>query len=396
MTSAIIEFYSITQLRKSFPSKLEMILQVRDCQACFLFKKSGPTIKSYFELQHDNFLNVLAYDVHYLSLYQDNSVSLSYYSTTDKIVCNEKGIFIISPPLDGNSSRYHCNLSFQLHSRAARSQAFYSRTLHWRSGDFAALSEYFKNYNWQGAVQKGSVQNSYSNFLGIFGEAAKLFVKRRWKKPLNAKPPWWNYEVASLVRQKRRSFIRKRIDSHNEQLGSKHIDLCKRVKHVVKKSIIEYEMKLVQAAKKNPKQIYSYMNRHYSSRESIAALTDIDNKIVTDKVFEPPPSREVVVSAEASFKVRARADPCFTIEDVVTPEKVLAKLKNLNSDKSAGVDQIGTHPLKMCAESLKGITLDSKFTFSLMVDELKTRHEIVIGFALMHNPHNAENIRKFY
>ncbi|RMZ92923.1 RNA-directed DNA polymerase from mobile element jockey-like, partial [Brachionus plicatilis] len=200
--------------------------------------------------------------------------------------------------------------------------------------DFAALSEYFKNYNWQGAVQKGSVQNSYSNFLGIFGEAAKLFVKRRRKKPLNAKPPWWNYEVASLVLQKRRSFIRKRIDSHNEQLGSKHRDLCKRVKHVVKKSIIEYEMKLVQAAKKNPKQIYSYMNRHYSSRESIAALTDIDNKIVTDKVsiceilnafffsvYEPPPSREVVVSAEASFKVRARADPCFKIEDVVTPEK---------------------------------------------------------------------------
>ncbi|RNA24987.1 hypothetical protein BpHYR1_046060, partial [Brachionus plicatilis] len=38
------------------------------------------------------------------------------------------------PPLDGNSSRYHCSLSFQLHSRAARSQAFDSRTLHWRSG----------------------------------------------------------------------------------------------------------------------------------------------------------------------------------------------------------------------------------------------------------------------
>ena len=100
------------------------------------------------------------------------------------------------PSLDGNSYIYHCSLSFQLHSRAARSQAFDIRTLHWRSGDFAAMSEYFKNYNWQGAVQKGSLQNFYSNFLVIFDEAAKLFVKRRRKKPFNAKPTWWNYEVA--------------------------------------------------------------------------------------------------------------------------------------------------------------------------------------------------------
>ncbi|RNA25367.1 hypothetical protein BpHYR1_029075 [Brachionus plicatilis] len=58
-------------------------------------------------------------------------------------------------------------------------------------------------------------------------------------------------------------------------------------------------------------------------------------------VFEPPTSRGVVISAEANFK------------DVMTSDKVLAKLENLNSNKSAGVDQISTHALKMCAESPK-------------------------------------------
>lgn len=37
------------------------------------------------------------------------------------------------------------------------------------------------------------------------------------------------------------------------------------------------------APRKNPKLIYSYMNRHLSARENKAALMDFDNKIVTDK-----------------------------------------------------------------------------------------------------------------
>ncbi|RMZ98807.1 RNA-directed DNA polymerase from mobile element jockey-like, partial [Brachionus plicatilis] len=208
------------------------------------------------------------------------------------------------PPLDGNASKYHCSLIFQLHSKASRLQTFDSRSLNWRNGDFMAMSEYFKS-NFRKVTQNGCPQDLYSDFLYTFGEAAKLFVKRRRTRLLNSKPPWWNSEIATLVRQKIHVFICKRIDRHNQQLASKHKYLCKQVKHVVKRSIIEYELKLVQSAKKNPKLLYSYMNRHYSSRESIVALMDVDNHIVTDKigicerlndfffsVFEPPTSRE--------------------------------------------------------------------------------------------------------
>ncbi|RMZ93694.1 RNA-directed DNA polymerase from mobile element jockey [Brachionus plicatilis] len=109
------------------------------------------------------------------------------------------------------------------------------------------------------------------------------------------------------------------------------------------------------------------MNRHYSSRECIAALMDVNNQIITDKegicdrlnsfffsVFEQPTLREVVKTAESNFQVRVKPDPCFVIEDVVTPDMVLKKLRILNSDKSAGVDQVNTHALKTCAESLAG------------------------------------------
>ncbi|RNA34612.1 hypothetical protein BpHYR1_019673, partial [Brachionus plicatilis] len=51
---------------------------------------------------------------------------------------------------------------------------------------------------------------------------------------------------------------------------------------------------------------------------------------------------------------RAIPDSAFFVEDIVTPGKVMAKLKNLSSDKSAGIDQVATHALKMCAEVLAG------------------------------------------
>ena len=164
-----------------------------------------------------------------------------------------------------------------MHSRAARSKTFDSRSLNWRRGTFGAISEYFKNNIFRKVTQKWSVQDLSSDFLNTFVEAAKLFVKRRWIRPQNMKPPWWNTEIASLIRKKRRVFICRRIDRHSEELASKHRYLCKVVKNVVKRSIIEFELKLVQSAKSNPKLIYSYMNRHFSSRESIAALMDLDN-----------------------------------------------------------------------------------------------------------------------
>ena len=119
--------------------------------------------------------------------------------------------------------------------------------------------------------------------------------------------------------------------------------------------------------KSNPKRLYSYIGRKFSAREVIAALKDQDGHFITDKpticnlfnqyfhsVFDPPTPETVINSARQSFENRARPDLSFCTDDVVTRDKVLRKLKNLNSDKTAGVDQVASHALKMCAEAVSG------------------------------------------
>ncbi|RNA17494.1 RNA-directed DNA polymerase from mobile element jockey-like, partial [Brachionus plicatilis] len=302
------------------------------------------------------------------------------------------------PPLDGNASRYHCSLSFQLHSKAARPQSFDSRALHWRSGDFAAMNQFFKNHDWWRISEKGSVKDLYSDFLHIFREAAKSFVKRRRIRTLNTKPPWWNPEIASLVRQKRRNFIRKCIDNHCEQLASKHRDLCKRVKYNVKRAIIDYEIKLAQASKSNPKLIYSYMNRHYSSRECIAALMDVNNQIITDKegicdrlnsfffsVFEQPTLREVVKTAESNFQVRGKPDPCFVIEDVVTSD-MKCVVMHFGANNRRHDYKLGGHTLaKTTRERDLGIIITSDLKSSEQAKRAAARATMAIERQLIRN-----------
>ncbi|RNA14914.1 hypothetical protein BpHYR1_046748 [Brachionus plicatilis] len=110
------------------------------------------------------------------------------------------------------------------------------------------MSKHFKTIDWNSALNNRHTQDSYTSFLGIFGAAADLFVKRRLPRPAQVKPPWWNQQISSLVRRKRRLFIRKRIKRDDDQLARNHAALCRLVKFTVKMNIIEYEMKLAQAA----------------------------------------------------------------------------------------------------------------------------------------------------
>ncbi|RMZ97696.1 RNA-directed DNA polymerase from mobile element jockey-like [Brachionus plicatilis] len=239
----------------------------------------------------------------------------------------------LGPPLDTSVIRSYVSLRFRLFARVERTQAFDSRRYNWRTGDYESMNKFFKKFDSNAA-------------FGAFGLASERFVKKRWTRQLNVKPPWWNSRIAALVRRKRRLFICKSIEKSNEQLVKKHKTICKLVRVVVKKRIVEYELKLVQDAKKNPKLLYSYMNRRYATRETIAALKNQDGTFFTDiagiciklnqfffSVFDPPTTKEAVLRAKESFSVRAIPDSAFVVEDIVTPGKEMAKFKNLSSDK---------------------------------------------------------------
>ena len=273
----------------------------------------------------------------------------------------------IGPPLVTHARRSHCSLRFQHISEKSKSPPFDSRRFVWRKGDYCSMTTHLKNVDWTGILEAETTQSCYSAFLETFGAAAELFVKSRRPRPANPKPPWWNVRIASLVRRKKRLFVGKRANKKSKELADKYKSVCKLVKAVVKQSVIDFEFELAQDAKENPKRLYSYVNRRFAARESIAALKSHDGQLVTDRtsicehlnqffqsVFDPPTPRSTVINAINNFPSRSNPDPAFTIEEIFSTPKVLRKLERLSSDKTSGNDKVATHALKMCATALAG------------------------------------------
>ncbi|RNA09780.1 RNA-directed DNA polymerase from mobile element jockey-like [Brachionus plicatilis] len=219
---------------------------------------------------------------------------------------NRVSVVDIGTPLATNALRSHCSLSFQYISEISPVRAYDSRNFNWRTGDYVSMNFHFKSQNWDSIFESEPINENYSSFLGVFGAASKLFIKRRREPQVNRKPPWWNSQIAALVRRKRRLFIGKCVNKKDDELTKKHKNVCKI-------SIITFEYKLAKDAKENPKRLYSYINHKFSERESIAAIRDKEGELVTDKPISlrGTNSKRTYLSCYQHFSMSCSSSPRF-------------------------------------------------------------------------------------
>jgi hypothetical protein len=134
--------------------------------------------------------------------------------------------------------------------------------------------------------------------------------------------------------------------------------ISKRVDSEVKKARLDYELDLVHKASKNPKILYNYINSQQSVKDSIKALKRQDGEITHDQ-------KEIADILNTNFQdVFVREDdgqlPSFEsrtnetfnmVPQDIKYEDVLNRLKNLEENKSCGVDKLHPTLLKNCASA---------------------------------------------
>ena len=138
---------------------------------------------------------------------------------------------------------------------------------------------------------------------------------------------------------------------------SEYAKLRNQVKSQCRKSDRDYEMKIAKDSKKNPKIFYSFTKKKLKVREGIGDLKDNEETISSNEGKAECLNRffcsvftEENLESIPSF---SRNDVYESIECVqFTRETVLKKLRNLNTSKSAGPDNIQTVVLKELAEEL--------------------------------------------
>ena len=148
------------------------------------------------------------------------------------------------------------------------------------------MAHFLATINWETLFNGKSIQEAYNTFIDTYRNCCYRFIRTRRARTVKSKPPWWSPTIARLTKRKFSLFRR----SHScqqpgvkEELISNYKETCKLVERAVSSAKQDFERRLVQDSKKNPKLLYSYLNSRFLTKESIVALKDENGAMVSDR-----------------------------------------------------------------------------------------------------------------
>ena len=264
-------------------------------------------------------------------------------------------------PLLGNTSQGHVILTWNyiISETIDLDDDILDERFLFNKGNYKGMSNYLRSINWLELLNNESVDRMYCIFEAIIKEACDLFIPKANFGLKKNKIEWINKDIKALIRRKwnlwyyNRSIEWKSTDKINE-----YKNLCKKVKHEVKNAKRKFEENLANKAKKNPKLLFKYIKKSQKVREYIRALMNSSNQVTND----PRDIVEILNDQFQSVFVKERDSdvlpdfPMRTINECseidISYNDILSRLKNLNPDKSCGVDEIRPKVLQECASEL--------------------------------------------
>ncbi|KER34093.1 hypothetical protein T265_00265 [Opisthorchis viverrini] len=213
----------------------------------------------------------------------------------------------------------------------------------WKT-DFDALLIAANSMDWT-LPTEGSVDTCWLSLKDKISWLCDLYTPVRHCKSNRCRPPWFDRELVTLTKRRRKLWNRYRqsrdpVDyaTYKQQRNS-----CNFTKLRKRQA---YENSLAESAKTTPKRIFAYVNRNLKSSDELPYIQDQDGNTITSdsaratefachfsSVYATNPSRD---SLTGSCAVRLDSLVCCT-------EKVCSLLLSLNTAKSAGPDDL--HPV---------------------------------------------------
>ena len=174
-----------------------------------------------------------------------------------------------------------------------------------------------------------------------------------------------NDKLKNLIRLKRDLRYRNCSSNwKNPDLKNKYKETCKYLEKEYIQSRKNYETKIIEESKDNPKQIFQYIKSQQNVKSSIKALKDSQGKLINtneeiadllNKTFQDVFVREDDISLESLDLPNNRTNNQINFDlypDSITFEEVSIRLKDLDISKAIGPDLIHPIVLKNCSDGL--------------------------------------------
>ena len=226
------------------------------------------------------------------------------------------------------------------------------------------MSEYFKSIEWANEFDNLNANESYNRWLQLYEYGCHRFIPSlQLDNNKNVKDPlWMNKSLKDMSRRKRNLwFVCRNTKFKNEESTIEYKLLNKKIKLVVTSSIRDFEKKLANNSKQNPKAVYAYMNSKIKAKESIKVMycENLNSEILTknvttreikiantlNKYVVSVFSKEVDDSLPKLNELQPIECPCPEFSELIV-KKYIEKLVDY---KAVGVDNVHPKVLKKCS-----------------------------------------------
>ena len=199
----------------------------------------------------------------------------------------------------------------------------------------------------------------------------KYIPKAKCKNHSRTEPIWMTRKLLKIIKKKHKLYKRY-LQTDNARTYIKYIDIRNKCNKYIKNTKKNFERSIAKECKKNPKKFWKYVQEKTKSNTGVSAIKKEDGSFALndrDKADTLNSYFSTVFTIEDTCNIPI-LDKCsksngFSLQDMrVTPDAVMKKLKELDSSKAQGPDQIPPKVLKELSNELAA-PLSKVFNMSL-------------------------------
>lgn len=213
--------------------------------------------------------------------------------------------------------------------------------------EYEEMRKWFSRIQWTKEFENLELNEMWSKFCAIVNSAVNQFVPEGSLK--HKKFPKWMNKSAKVARKyKSRMWFRYRESKTYNDLVEYKRARNKAVK-AYKKAKKQFEIKIAQQIKINPKSFYSYVRSKTRSKDLVGPLKDNNDEMICDNegisnilnsFFGSVFTNEEVFDKMPEVKLRFTETENFLHNIEITSEKIMKKINMLALNKSPGIDGI--------------------------------------------------------
>ena len=254
----------------------------------------------------------------------------------------------------------HCVLNIKLavdHKLQSLPKYNYSK------GNYVELNKYLTSVDWnQKMSNRDNIENLWHVFKSVLIEGVRKYIplvkdfnkNKKWKRPLSP-------EIRQFIAEKH-SLWKKYIQSKDPDVYKKYKKIRNKVSKLVKQNDANEQLQIANSCKTNPKKFWNFVNKktkclnaipdvsyHRSDGSVLCSDSDLSKANIFNEFFSDVFNYNVHydIADDLEFATLDSID-----QIVIDQVEVTKRLKCLNVNKSAGVDEIHPRVLREVADSV--------------------------------------------